>query len=245
MPTTTTLRKGQQTRAAIVTAALEQAARTGLEGLTIGALAEQMHMSKSGVFAHFGSREDLQIAVLKAYESRFIEEILKPSLVRPRGLPRLLAIVSQWLERTVIEAALGCIWISSASEYDDRPGAVRDELVSMVQGWQQEISRAVGQSIEAGHLRPDTDVDEVVFGLYGVILVLHHDARLMRSAQALPRARRAIGTLLRQSVTPDAPDIDSALRGAAATPRAPAAQVPQAGAPDPHPQTPTTFHHLT
>jgi len=236
MPIATTLRKGQQTRAAIVTAALEQAARTGLEGLTIGALAEQMHMSKSGVFAHFGSREDLQIAVLKAYESRFIEEILKPSLVRPRGLPRLLAIISQWLERTVIEAALGCIWISSASEYDDRPGAVRDELVSMVQGWQQEISRAVGQSIEAGHLRPDTDVDDVVFGLYGVILVLHHDARLMRSAQALPRARRAIGTLLRQSVTPDAPDIDAALRGAAATPRRPAPQIPQAGAPNPQPR---------
>ncbi len=242
MPTATALRKGQQTRAAIVMAALEQAARTGLEGLTIGALAEQMHMSKSGVFAHFGSREDLQIAVLKAYELRFIDEILKPSLVRARGLPRLLAIISQWLERTVIEAALGCIWISGASEYDDRPGAVRDELVSMVQGWQQEISRAIAQSIEAGHLRPDTDVDDVVFGLYGVILVLHHDARLMRSAQALPRARRAIGTLLRQAATPDAPDIDAALRTAAATPDVPAAQVPPAGLPHP---TPTTFQHPT
>jgi AcrR family transcriptional regulator len=192
------LRKGQQTRAAIVNAALEQAARAGLEGLTIGALAEQMHMSKSGVFAHFGSREDLQIAVLKAYEQRFIDEVLKPSLRQVRGLPRLLAILNHWLERTVIEAALGCIWISGASEYDDRPGAVRDELVSMVQGWQREISRAIGQSIREGHLREDTDVNDLVFGIYGVILVLHHDSRLMRSAEALPRARRAIDRLLQQ-----------------------------------------------
>jgi AcrR family transcriptional regulator len=192
------LRKGQQTRAAIVQAALEQAARAGLEGLTIGALAEQMHMSKSGVFAHFGSREDLQIAVLKAYEARFIDEVLKPSLREARGLPRLLAILNHWLERTVIEAALGCIWISGASEYDDRPGAVRDELVSMVQGWQREISRAIEQGIREGHLRKDTDVNDLVFGIYGVILVLHHDSRLMRSAEALPRARRAIDRLLQQ-----------------------------------------------
>lgn len=197
-PRPPSLRKGQQTRAAIVQAALEQAARAGLEGLTIGALAEQMHMSKSGVFAHFGSREDLQIAVLKAYEARFIDEVLKPSLREARGLPRLLAILNHWLERTVIEAALGCIWISGASEYDDRPGAVRDELVSMVQGWQREISRAIEQCIREGHLRKDTDVSDLVFGIYGVILVLHHDSRLMRSADALPRARRAFDRLLQQ-----------------------------------------------
>ena len=209
-------RKGQQTRAAIVNAAVEQASRAGLEGLTIGALAEQMQMSKSGVFAHFGSREDLQIAVLKAYEARFIDEILKPSLRRPRGLPRLLAIINHWLERTVIEAALGCIWISGASEYDDRPGAVRDELVSMVKGWQQEISRAIEQSIREGHLRRDTDISDLVFGLYGVILVLHHDSRLMRSVEALPRARRAIGKLLQQFATAQAPDFAAALAGEAA-----------------------------
>lgn len=196
------LRKGQQTRAAIVDAALEQAARAGLEGLTIGALAEQMHMSKSGVFAHFGSREDLQIAVLKAYEQRFIDAILRPALRENRGLPRLLAILNQWLERTVIEAALGCLWISGASEYDDRPGAVRDELVSMVKGWQREISRAVQQSIQEGHLQTDTDVDDLVFGIYGVVLVLHHDSRLMRSPEAPPRARRAMNRLLQQHAAP-------------------------------------------
>jgi AcrR family transcriptional regulator len=158
-------------------------------------------MSKSGVFAHFGSREELQIAVLKAYEQRFIDEILKPSLHESRGLPRLLAMLNHWLERTVIEAALGCIWISGASEYDDRPGAVREELVSMVKGWQREISRAIVQAVQQGHLRHDTDVDDLVFGIYGVILVLHHDSRLMRSREALPRARRAIERLLHQYST--------------------------------------------
>ena len=201
--------KGQQTRAAIVQAALEQASRAGLEGLTIGALAERMQMSKSGVFAHFGSREELQIAVLKAYEERFIDEILKPSLRERRGLPRLLAVLNHWLERTVIEAALGCIWISGASEYDDRPGAVREELVSMVKGWQREISRAIEQSIQEGHLRKETDVDDLVFGIYGVILVLHHDSRLMRTPEALPRARRAIDRLLQQFGTDAADRKDS------------------------------------
>lgn len=220
------LRKGQQTRAAIVDAALEQASRTGLEGLTIGALAEQMHMSKSGVFAHFGSREELQIAVLKAYEQRFIDAILKPALREPRGLPRLQALLNQWLQRTVIEAALGCIWISGASEYDDRPGAVRDELVSMIKGWQQEISRAIGQAVREGHLRSDGDVDDLVFGIYGVVLVLHHDSRLMRSVEALPRARRAIDQLLRQFADPAGADIAITLAPAPA----PSPAAPRAGA---------------
>ena len=138
------MRKGEQTRAAIVSAALDLAARTGLEGLTIGALAERMRMSKSGVFAHFGSREDLQIAVLKEYENRFVDDVLAPCLKEQRGLPRLRAIFARWLDRTAIEAANGCIWISGASEYDDRPGAVRGELVAMVRSWQRELSALMG-----------------------------------------------------------------------------------------------------
>ena len=138
--------KGQQTRAAIVQAALEQASRAGLEGLTIGALAEQMQMSKSGVFAHFGSREDLQIAVLKAYEERFIDEILKPSLRERRGLPRLLAILNHWLERTVIEAAHR-LHLDFRCQRVRRPaGCGPRRTGSMVKGWQREIRRAIEQS---------------------------------------------------------------------------------------------------
>jgi len=189
-------RKGEQTRAAIVEAALELAARNGLEGLTIGALAERMQMSKSGVFAHFGSREDLQIAVLKAYERRFVDEVLVPGLKEKRGLPRLRAIFDRWLERTAIEAARGCIWISGAAEYDDRPGAVREELVAMVRSWQRELSRAIQQAVDAGDLPDDLDVQELVFQLYGVILVLHHDGRLLDSPDAVGRARRSFDRLV-------------------------------------------------
>lgn len=188
--------KGEQTRAAIVDAALEVAARGGLEALTIGSLAERMRMSKSGVFAHFGSREDLQIAVLKEYERRFVDDILVPSLKEKRGLPRLRAIFARWLDRSAIEAAQGCIWVSGATEYDDRPGAVRDELVAMIRSWQRELSRAIQQAVEAGELRSDTDAADLVFDLYGVILVLHHDARLLRSPDAIGRARRAFDRVL-------------------------------------------------
>jgi AcrR family transcriptional regulator len=198
------MRKGEQTRAAIVAAAVDLAARDGLEGLTIGGLAERMQMSKSGVFAHFGSREDLQIAVLKAYERRFVDDVLLPGLKERRGLPRLCAIFGNWLDRTAIEAAQGCIWVSGASEYDDRPGAVRDELVAMVRSWQRELERAIEQAIEAGDLARDADPRDLVFDLYGLILVLHHDARLMDSPDALQRARRAFDRLMRSYLAPRA-----------------------------------------
>lgn len=190
------MRKGEQTRAAIVDAALALSGRVGLEGLTIGALAERMQMSKSGVFAHFGSREDLQLAVLKAYERRFVDDILVPALKERRGLPRLRAIAERWLERTAIEAARGCILIAGATEYDDRPGPLRDELVSMVRSWQRELTRAIRQAVETGELRADTDPGELVFGLYGIVLVLHHDTRLLNNADSVPRARKAFARLI-------------------------------------------------
>lgn len=190
------MRKGEQTRAAIVDSALELAARVGLEGLTIGALAERMQMSKSGVFAHFGSREDLQIAVLKEYERRFVDAILVPALKERRGLSRVRAIFDRWLDQTVIEAASGCLWIAGAVEYDDRPGPVRDELVSMVNSWQRELLRAIGQAIDSGEFRADVAPTDVVFDLYGAVLALHHDVRLLRTPGAGECAHRAIARRL-------------------------------------------------
>jgi AcrR family transcriptional regulator len=190
------IRKGEQTRASIVANALELASQAGLEGLTIGALAERLQRSKSGVFAHFGSREELQIAVLREYGRRFVEDVLVPALDQPRGLTRLTAIIDRWLARTAREAASGCIWISGAAEYDDRPGAVRDELVATVRTWQQDLARAIRQAIDAGELRADLDPDDLVFDLYGIILVLHHDSRLLNSPGALERARRSFARLI-------------------------------------------------
>jgi AcrR family transcriptional regulator len=197
------MKKGELTRVAIVAAALELSARVGLEGLTIGALAERMQMSKSGVFAHFGSREDLQIAVLKAYEQRFVDDVLIPGLTAPRGLPRLRAIMDRWLERTALEAADGCIWISGASEYDDRPGPVREELVTMVKAWQRELTRAAQQAADLGDLHPGVPVAELVFELYGLALALHHDTRLLKTPDSLSRARRVFQRILAANAVPD------------------------------------------
>jgi AcrR family transcriptional regulator len=191
------LGKGEQTRAGIVDAALQIAAQQGLEGLTIGQLAEHRQMSKSGVFAHFGSREELQIMVLEAHEARFIADVLRPSLARPRGLERLAAIFEAWVARTVSTAPHGCIFISGAAEYDDRSGPVRDVLVRMVRGWQRELVRAVSQAIESHQLEASTDPEQVVFELHGIILTLHHDGRLLRSSGSAERAYRAFDRLMR------------------------------------------------
>jgi AcrR family transcriptional regulator len=181
--------KGQQTRAAILEAALGLASHVGLEGLSIGALAEVTQMSKSGVFAHFGSREELQIAVIREYHARFEDEVFFPAVREARGLPRLRALFENWIRRVSIELDSGCIYISGAVEFDDRPGPVRDALASMVRAWQAALERAIRLSIDEGHLRTDTDSLQMLFEIHGLILALHHDARFLRLPGAVDRAR--------------------------------------------------------
>ena len=190
------LRKGEQTRASILDVALDLASREGLEGLTIGVLAERMSMSKSGVFAHFGSREDLQIDVLKLYHQQFEQEVFYPSLREPRGLPRLQSLFSRWIARVSLEIASGCIYISGAVEYDDRPGPIRDQLLDMVDTWQRALQRAAQQAIDEGHLRTGTDPKQLVFEMYGLVLALHHDARFIRSPGAIARAHAGFQRLI-------------------------------------------------
>lgn len=190
------LRKGEQTRASILDAALGMASRDGLEGLTIGTLAERMSMSKSGVFAHFGSREDLQIEVLKLYNHQFEQEVFYPSLQAARGLPRLQGLFARWVDRVSREIASGCIYISGAVEYDDRPGPIRDQLVGMVQAWQQALRRAADQAVTEGHLPKTTDTEQLVFEMYGLVLALHHDARFIRSPRAVEHAQAGFARLI-------------------------------------------------
>ena len=199
------MRKGELTRAAILDVALELSSRDGLEGLTIGLLADRMNMSKSGVFAHFGSREDLQLEVVKLYHHRFEQEVFFPSVREPRGLPRLQSMFDRWLARVSVEIASGCIYISGAVEYDDRPGPIREELVKMVQAWQGALQRAARQAIEVGHLRADTDADQLVYEMYGLILALHHDARFLRMPGAVERARRGFERLIENYRNPFMP----------------------------------------
>ncbi len=180
------IRKGEQTRAAILDAALDLASRDGLEGLTIGLLAERMQMSKSGVFAHFGSREDLQVEVIREYHQRFEQEVFFPAIREPRGLPRLRALVGRWMEKRIQEVTTGCIYISGAVEYDDRAAsAVREELARSVSTWRGTLIRAILQAKDEGHLRADTDPRLMLFELYSVTLGLHHDARFLRLPDAV------------------------------------------------------------
>jgi AcrR family transcriptional regulator len=189
-------RKGESTRAAIIEQALSIARREGLEGLTIGALAERLDMSKSGVFAHFGSREELQLAVLKQYTARFIDVVLRPAVARPRGLPRLAALLENWLALLAEEIEAGCILIGGACEYDDRPGPLHDALVAIIEGWKAELLRAIRMAQTEGHLDPGADAHQMVFEMYGLMLMLHQDARLLRSSDGVQRARHGLARLI-------------------------------------------------
>ena len=195
--TPTPMRKGEMTRVAILDAALELSSRDGLEGLTIGLLAERMQMSKSGVFAHFGSREDLQVEVVREYHRRFEQEVFYPSLNEPRGLPRLWSMVRRWMEKRIQEATTGCIYISGAVEYDDRAESpVRDELIKSVTIWRAALTRAIEQAKEEGHLRADCDPRLMLFEMYSLELGLHHDARFLRLPDSAELAMVALNKLI-------------------------------------------------
>lgn len=211
------LHKGQQTRAAILEAALGLASHIGLEGLSIGALAETIRMSKSGVFAHFGSREELQISVVREYHAKFEHEVFLPAMLEPRGLPRLRALFGNWVQRVAVEIDSGCLYISGAVEFDDRPGPVRDALVSMVATWQAALERAIRQAVDEGHLSPITDSAQLLFEIHGLILALHHDARFLRNPSALSRAGAAFERALSHYAVPHAIDGDTMKRGSTAT----------------------------
>ena len=202
--------KGQQTKAVIIDAALNLAAQIGLEGLSIGAVAEITKMSKSGVFAHFGSREELQISVIREYHARFEQEVFFPSIKAPRGVPRLRQIFQNWMKRTSTEIDSGCIYISGASEFDDRPGPVRDALVESVSIWQAAVLRAVEQAQSVGHLRADADARQIAFEIHGLILALHYEARFLRVPGSIERAHAGFANILAHSATADAPPAEAA-----------------------------------
>lgn len=191
--------KGQQTKSAIIDAALNLAAQVGLEGLSIGALAEVTQMSKSGVFAHFGSREELQISVVREYHARFEQEVFYPALEAPRGLPRLRAMFDNWMKRTSAEIDSGCIYISGAVEFDDRPGPVRDALADSVKIWLAAIYRAVVQAKAEGHLHADADEKQIAFEIHGLILALHYEARFLRFPDSLARADAGFDNIVARS----------------------------------------------
>ena len=191
--------KGERTRAAILDEALRIVSKAGLDGLTIGTLAEATGMSKSGLFAHFGSREELLLAVLAHGQAEFTEVVFQPALAKPRGLPRLRAMFTNWLDWTEsAELPGGCPMIGGASEFDDRPGPVRDMLAGGQRLWIETLKRAVRQAIDEGQLPEKTDPEQFAFELFGIALVVHHHRRLLGYPKARSRALAALERLISQ-----------------------------------------------
>jgi AcrR family transcriptional regulator len=195
MSSPTVTSKGAATREMILEHAYAVACREGLEGLSIGDLARGVGMSKSGLFAHFGSREDLQLAVLDAAGRKFGERVLVRALRAPRGLARLRTIVAGWFD-WVRENRHGCLIMGAVSEYDSRPGALRDRVVALIGRWRAETARAIAMAVDGGELRADTDVQQLAFEIFGIALALHQDTRLFDADQARRQADRAFERLL-------------------------------------------------
>ena len=208
------LNKGQHTKTVIIDAALGLASQIGLEGLSIGAVAEVTGMSKSGVFAHFGSREELQISVIRQYHDRFEAEVFYAAMQKPRGLPRLQALFDNWMEQTSAEIDSGCIYISGAVEFDDRTGPVRDALASSWSTWQTALRRAVELAQAEGQLSRESDAHQIAFEIHGLILALHYEARFLRNPSAADRARQGFQHILSRCSDTSTPLVSASVHAA-------------------------------
>ena len=189
--------RGTQTRSDILSHALNHASRIGLSGLSIGTLARDVGMSKSGLFAHFGSKEELQRAVLESAAERFVAEIILPAIKQPRGLPRVRALFENWVVWSQSSKREGgCLFVSGSSEFDDRPGVVRDLLAQQVKLWLKTLERAASLAITEGHFHPDTDAEQFAFKMHAYMLEYNVRSRLFRDPNARARTTEAFVALV-------------------------------------------------
>lgn len=189
--------KGDETRERIVDRAWRLASRDGLSGLSIGKLATELGLSKSGLFAHFGSKEGLEVEVLKAGAERFTEQVMRPAFTAPRGLPRVRKLFKGWLAWVTDPAQPGgCVLFAAAAELDDSEGPQRDFLVSSQTSLLAALAKSARLAVETGELRRDLDCDQFAFELLGIVMAYHHARRLLRDPKAEARARAAFDRLL-------------------------------------------------
>jgi AcrR family transcriptional regulator len=189
--------KGASTRSAVLGHALALASEVGLEGVTIGTLAERAQMSKSGLFAHFDSKEALQIAVLDEAVRRFVEGVVAPALRQRRGEPRLRALLDNWLRWSNADFMPGgCVFVASIADLDDRPGPVRDRLAASQRDWLDTLATAIRIAIEEGHFRADLDPAQLAEELLALAYGTHLMTRLLRNPKTEGRRRVAFDRLL-------------------------------------------------
>jgi AcrR family transcriptional regulator len=186
--------KGAETREAILDTASRLARTVGLGGITIGTLAATAELSKSGLYAHFRSKESLQIQILEHARTRIVAQVLAPALAAPRGEPRVRAVFEHWLKWDGQEG--GCIFVAASSELDDQPGPVRDCVVRAQQDWLDSLAEVFRTGVKEGHFHADADADQFAFELDGVMLSHHMNNRLLRDPRSEEKARRAFEALL-------------------------------------------------
>jgi AcrR family transcriptional regulator len=189
--------KGDETRHAILQRAAHVASLDGLQGLTIGGLAEDMSLSKSGLFAHFRSKEALQVQTLRFTADLFVDRVIRPALKAARGEARVRALFERWLawvRADILEG--GCLFVAAASEMDDHDGPVRDELVQQQRDWLEFIGSVCRVGVAEGHFSSGLDPAQFAQDLLGVMMAYHHARRLLRDPLAERRARRALDALV-------------------------------------------------
>jgi AcrR family transcriptional regulator len=190
--------KGDLTRGRILDEAIATATVDGITGLTLGRLADAVGMSKSGLFAHFRSKEELQLQVLEETIARFTDQVIRPALAEPRGEPRIRALFDHWLTWVDDDQARpgGCLFIQAGAELDDQPGVLRDRLAKSQREWREFLAEAARRAIEVGHFRADVDPELFAFQLLGIALSRHQAKRLLGDPDADARSRQAFETLL-------------------------------------------------
>jgi len=181
------------TRQEILRTSMDIASAEGLEGLSIGRLATELQMSKTGIFAHFGSKEQLQLATVEAAKQVFLEQVVQPSLTHPRGIPRLRAMLENWIgyvERVVFRG--GCFFAAASAEFDSRPGRVRDEIASLTKAWLIGLQDEIVFSRSSKQLKTDADPVQIAFELHAYVQEANWAFKLFNDNSAFPHARLAI-----------------------------------------------------
>jgi AcrR family transcriptional regulator len=202
------VRKGVRTREAILQVAVNLASLEGLEGLSIGRLADELKMSKSGLFAHFGSREELQLATVEIARQIFTRHVIRPALAAPEGAPRLWALCDAWVryvEHPVFPG--GCFFAAASFEFDSRPGPVRDQIAAAVKRWLATLTRAVEEAIKAGHLKATVDPSQLAFEIKSIGIGAHSDYQLTDDRKAMGKARSIMLDRIRAVATPNCPEL--------------------------------------
>jgi len=192
--------KGEETRSAILARAFELANVVGVTNVTIGRLAEATGLSKSGLFAHFGSKEALEVAVVEEAARQFVQEVLVPALREPRGEPRVRAMFRHWQAWGARPG--GCFFVGASAELDDRPGPPRDALVRANKDWVDALATATQIAITEGHFRADLEAQQFAFELYGIMLAAHTYSRFLRDRTTGDRTQQAFERLLAAARAP-------------------------------------------